>query len=553
MRTIYSKLNLKKILGAIALPSMLLFSGCSLDEKTYDFYGADDYFSNTNRLKMAVNGVYSTFSSLDTYGQYWMIYDLDTDISHVQAESLGHTARDLGHYNISSTHAWLQESWTKYYVGVDRANLILERRNSVPLKPVDTDTILFNNLVAQTKALRAMCYFDLVRLFGDVPLVTKSVTVGDNYFLAKTARDSIYDNLIIPGLTEAIKDLPWVQDGEQISKSAAMGLLARVHLFRGGYSLYGSGSKGEMKRSDDYKEHYQKAKVLLDQVIAENKHGLLDSYEKVFKNMCELVYDRKENMLEIPFFTQAGEKLGSSVMGSYNGPSINIDSKYGRANSFVKTHSLFYDWFDADSKDLRRDVSIATYQINAQDEFKQIAKMQSYNWAPGKWRRNWQTGQIKDNNNTDVNVVLLRYSDVLLMRAEVENELNNGPTPLAIEAINQVHRRAFGKPYLAADASDFSISDFNGKEDFFNYLFKERARELAFEGHRRMDLVRWNLLDQAIKTTDAGFKKAQANGEMRKYTFKAGELFKHGVHELYPIPDYDIRESGGLLIQNPGY
>lgn len=549
------KYNIRKaILGGAVV---LLATGCELDEKVYDFYNPDTYFTNTARLEMGVNAVYNGLTSQNTYGQNWLVYDTDTDLSHVKSPGTGHVARDLGHYNAYSSHPWLEDSWTQYYKCIDRANLILERQHTVPLKPTSADTLFHKNLVAQTKALRAIYYFDLVRLFGDVPHITKSVEVGDEYMIPKTDRNIIYQ-AIITDLEEAIPDLMWLdktlQNGERISKGAAMGMLARIYLFKGGYSLYGEGSVGEMKRQDNYKEDYRQAKKILDELIGENKHGLLSSYERVFRNMCELVYDPYENMFEVAFFSLTGLKGTSSLQGTYNGPEININSKWGRANSFIKTYHFFYDWFEADGSDSRRNVSVATYQIDKDDNYKEIARNQSYNWSPGKWRRDWHTGKFKDNNNTDVNVVLLRYSDVLLMRAEVENELNEGPNELAIEAVNQVRRRAFGKPYLAPDSSiDFSVADFMGKDDFFKFLFKERARELAFEGHRRMDLIRWNLLDEAIKNTATAFTDAIASGELRDYSFDAGKRFKHNVHELYPIPDYDIRETNGVLKQNPGY
>ena len=135
-----------------------------------------------------------------------------------------------------------------------------------------------------------------------------------------------------------------------------------------------------------------------------------------------------------------------------------------------------------------------------------MAEKNGQNWSPGKWRRNWQTAAIKDNNNTDVNFPLLRYADVLLMSSEVENELNDGPNDLAIERVNQVRRRAFGKPYLTVNADvDLKTSDFAGKDDFFNFIVAERGRELCFEGNRRLDLIRWNLLKETIATTSQNF------------------------------------------------
>ena len=142
------------------------------------------------------------------------------------------------------------------------------------------------------------------------------------------------------------------------------------------------------------------------------------------------------------------------------------------------------------------------------------------------------------------------------MSAEVENELNDGPNDLAIERVNQVRRRAFGKPYLTANVDvDLKISDFTGKDDFFNFIVAERGRELCFEGNRRLDLIRWNLLKETIATTSQNFL-SYYNGQEglgSNYTYAAGSRFVSGKHELYPIPAREVRETLGSVSQNPGY
>ena len=142
------------------------------------------------------------------------------------------------------------------------------------------------------------------------------------------------------------------------------------------------------------------------------------------------------------------------------------------------------------------------------------------------------------------------------MSAEVENELNDGPNDLAIERVNQVRRRAFGKPYLTVNADvDLKTSDFAGKDDFFNFIVAERGRQLCFEGNRRLDLIRWNLLKETIATTSQNFL-SYYNGQEglgSNYTYAAGSRFVSGKHELYPIPAREVRETLGSVSQNPGY
>ncbi len=545
--------------------SVLVFTACSdlLTEETYGKHNSDTYFENTEKLEMALNGVYAIFNRQDLYGQYWMVYDCDTDISHINGSGTGHVARDLGHYNTYTEHSWLQESWISYYEGIDRANTILEKKEDVQIED-EADQKLFDRLVAQTKVLRAMCFFDLTLLWGDVPMKLTPSKASEDFMQPQTPRDEVYAQ-IITDLEEAIPDLSWHDEAgqqyERISKGAAMGLLARAYLYRGGYSLHNNNGVGTMKRPDNYQEYYRKAQSVLNELINSGKHSLLEGetvdgefrsgYEKTFRNMCETIYNPYENICEFSFFTPTGQNYGS-FMGTYNGPEISDQSIYGRANSFIKTHCFFYDMFE--DADLRKEVAIATFSINASSEIVEIERLKSQNWAPGKWRRNWHTNTVKNNNLTDVNWVVLRYADVLLMSAEVENELNDGPNDTAIERTNQVRRRAFGKPYLTKNTEvDLKQSDFSGKEDFFTFLTEERARELCFEGLRRQDLIRWNLLEKAIRNTHEQFLDYFNAANGNSYIFRAGEFFTPGKHELYPIPAREVRETKGALIQNPGY
>ncbi|MDR0418869.1 MAG: RagB/SusD family nutrient uptake outer membrane protein, partial [Prevotellaceae bacterium] len=194
-----------------------------------------------------------------------------------------------------------------------------------------------------------------------------------------------------------------------------------------------------------------------------------------------------------------------------------------------------------------RDVAIATFQIGSDDQIVQVNRENGFKWAPGKWRRNWHASSPKNNNNTDVNAVLLRYSDVLLMRAEAENEIN-GPDA-AIPWINRVRERAFGNT-----SGNYTSAQFGGSKDlFFAKLKDERARELCFEPvGRRADLIRWNLLGNVLLATRDAIS-LHPNGDMPSFSYATpAERFRPGVHEIYPIPSREIRENRNLK-QNNGY
>lgn len=539
--------------GCFLICIVFLFNTCAdaLKEKPKNFYGNEGFFENTEKLKMAVNGIYEVFSLIDTYGQYWMVYDCDTDISFINGTGVGHVARDLGHYNIYVEHPWLRQTWKAYYRGIDRANTVLESKDEVKTTD-EKDRQFFDQLIAETYCLRAMCYFDLVLLWGDVPMKTEASKAKHEFTIPRTDRKLVFDQ-IEKDFNEAIKGLQYASDQEgdlkgRLNKGAALGLLARMNLFKAGYFL---GQDAKMQRYTNYKEYYQKVIDITKELINSNKHALLPNYETVFKNMCELKTNPTENIWEIPFFNQAGKRLHSSNMGTYNGPSVSKHSSFGRANSFIKTHHFFYDMYE--ENDARKDVAVGTFRINGSDKVVNIRRNRSTLWAPGKWRRNWQTGQVKDNNNTDVNCVLIRYADVLLMRAEAENEIN-GVTADAVEYLNQIRRRAHGMEYKTPNPEvDKKISDFASPDDFRNEIVDERARELCFEGLRRQDLIRWNLLNTKLQETKQKVEDAIDAGKLNKFTFVAADRFTPNKHELYPIPAYEVRETKGIIKQNPGY
>ena len=139
------------------LCTAFLFTSCEdfLAEKTYDFYDEQDFYTNITQLEQAVNGAYEVLSQKMTYGHFMLVSDCDTDISHIKGSGIGHTARDLGHYNIYPAHSWLEQAWGYYYTGIDRVNRIMANKDRVEL-PNDAAKESFNRLIAEAILLRAI-------------------------------------------------------------------------------------------------------------------------------------------------------------------------------------------------------------------------------------------------------------------------------------------------------------------------------------------------------------------------------------------------------------
>jgi len=604
------------------------FTACkkALTEEPKSVFDADQFFTTADEANLATLGAYESMSNGNTLGFYSSIlYENDNDIAQVR-DVVTTDFRGIAHYVITAEATYMQATWQTYYEGINRANLVIEKIPQMGIYTDGTQRKTLNRYLGEAKFLRAFYYAELVRLFGGVPLKLTPTHAGDELRIPKNTTAEVY-NQVIKDMTEAIDLLP---DGkttdERISKMGVKGMLARAALFAGGYALQ---QNGQMERPANYKDYYAIAQKQTKEIMDANTYSLNPSFEQFFRNQCQLKIDPFESMFEVAFYNLTGGTTNSGVIGQWNAPLSAAGSNYGRTNSYVKTTPLFRNMYT--SGDLRRDVSVATYQINAAGQFLEYPAAQDNNFAPGKWRREYQALPPKDLNNTDINYVVLRYADVLLIRAEAENELNEGPNAEAYNAINQVRKRAFaadvfgkkiinikmgaqGSGYTSpptvtitggggtgatanaiisattnpttgavtagavvgikvtnfganytsaptititggagtgatatAEITDTQVPANLNKADFFTAIKNERALELCFEGLRKYDLMRWNILGSSLRATEAALKAYRAN-----YPYLAGTNFKDGKNELYPIPQRE-RDYNNKLVQNPGF
>lgn len=349
------------------------------------------------------------------------------------------------------------------------------------------------------------------------------------------------------------------------SQGAAHALLMRVYLQRAGYSLQ---QNGNLTRPDEAKRKEYFEAVITEWTTFQSKgyHGFYDgdnSFKELFIGYSAGVLNSKESLWEIAFNpTGSGYKDNSGTWATYNGPLVEAPGAgapkevMGRANAFFRVMPAWKDFFEANDK--RRDVMICDYQYKWDADkkaHKKTVNKKLQDWYPGKWRREWMPLGFIDPNNTGVNYCPLRYADVVLMAAEAYNETGN--TPKAWELLNDVRGRAGAtktnslQEYKNVQKKLYDLPFFNGGDNADNFrtaLYWERGFELAFEGQRKYDLLRWGILGDALKLFQTKMDKS-LNGK-----YVAGDNFVKGKHELFPIPLGELQANPALNNQNnPGY
>jgi len=494
MKSIY---KLKYFTTALFLGGILLtISSCKkyLELQPVSSFGTDYVFSNVTNAEKAVLGAYAALGGDNGYGiRLSMYYPYDNDEMMGQGGTPfpDNERRDIAHYNVQPSNTQLANPFNQLYIGVERANLCIyfipkmDKYNNGS----EAEKRQLRQLYGEALTLRAQFFFELIRNWGDVPAQFEPSSFQSDLFIGKMDRDTIY-NRIIKDLAEAATLVPWRSEAsgmtnERITQGAVRALRARIALFRGGYSLR---RNKQMERRDDYKDFYKIARDEANIIMQRNDHKLNPSFLAVFKDA--LGAHREEPNGEIIWEVgSAGgsSSFGDSKLGYYNGPRYN-----NLGNSALTILPTYFYSFD--QNDTRRDVTSAPYDIN---QNLTLTARPLHTMVDGKFRRDW-TSQVTSNAQYfGTNWPMIRFSDVLLMFAEAENELNGGPTPAAKAALEQVRTRAFGGN---ANLIGTTPSDYNG---FFRAIVNERAWELGGEGIRKYDLIRWNLLGQRLEETKA--------------------------------------------------
>ena len=469
-----------------------------LESESNSVFTEDIVFSNLDFATKAVFGAYDDFASLTIYGSRvceW--FQMDTDIECSFGKDNGSTV-SYAHYNANEGIKDLKDVWESFYGIIERANICID---NLPVSPIweGEYEAEAKRLYAEAVTIRALCYYNLINAWGDVPFPIHSTQAGDDFYLSKTDRDSIYEYLI-EELANVEDYMPWMREtltAERINKGFLKGLRARMALQYAGYSLRNGTLTTERGRK--WEEYYPIARQECLEIMESGNHQLSDYFETPFKIISSYSQDLTNNeiMFEIAFGKLISGRVCQSIgMKSTKAPA---EPKYGRATGEVDMNPLYYYSFD--SLDLRRNTAAELYDYHSTSNVGIQVLVDPDGFSPTKWRKEWVVpsmgGDEASVSYTGVNWPLMRYSDIILMFAEAENEIN-GPTEAAKAALMTVRERAFESEDRQAKVVEYVNSVAGSKEDFFNAIVDERAWELGGELLRKNDLVRWNLLGEKI-------------------------------------------------------
>lgn len=395
-----------------------------------DFLNPDNYYQTEAQLQFARAGVYDHLGAgglHGTYASYLLAWTGDEGYMNRATLTTG-----PWNYFYSSADQYNAGLWNNLWSGINKANVLI--------KNVDKNTAIAKEkrdaIRGECLFLRGYYYFTLVQYFGGVPLKLEPTSSVIEVDMARTSAKDVYVQ-ILKDMEDAEKLVPSIKTlgyGGAISKSAVRGLLARVNLHMAGEPV---------KDKTRYAEASKWAKMVIDD--AEAGHSLNPSYPDIFMKLAGDKYDIKESIWEVEFYgNRTDQYVETGNIGWINGPAAGAASSTGRADAYMNITSEFYNKFEPG--DNRKWFSIAHFTYTAAGAKTMsslpVDENAKNNLKPGKWRREYETLLPKSPTTTPINMSLLRYSDILLMYAEAENELK-GPTADAVEAFNKVRRRAW--------------------------------------------------------------------------------------------------------------
>jgi hypothetical protein len=470
---------------------LIVLMSCSeefIDLQPTDTVSVGALYKTDNDFNDAVNGAYNGL--MQVYKTWWWYGDLRGDDSYDELVK-GHSYFDL--FTLDVNDGTVSASWRDWYITVFRCNVVLDQIASKDVALIPNK----DRYIGEAKFIRALSYFNLVRIFGDVPMITKPVGALEAYTIPRKALATIYSEVIIPDLLDAETKLPVSYTTSTLvgkaTSGAAKSLLGEVYLTL---------------------KDFQKAEAKLRELTASPfTYKLLAKYDDLFK------YDLNEHHTEYIFdieYKTGGLGLGHTLTNNFCPKDVATLKFYGLTTGDGNNNPPFalFDIFPAGDK--RKEITCANGYTDANGVYhKLLPNANDVQTYTRKYIYTTQSGA----GDSGANWKVYRYGDVILMFAEALNE--NGKTSEALTQLNLIRVRAGVPVYTGLTQSQTRDA-----------IALERRLELSFEGKRWFDLVRTG---KALST--------MASTGMKDYM------------TIWPVPQnqMDLYNNTTIFWQNPGY
>jgi hypothetical protein len=517
--------NIKSLLF---FATVALFMGCSegfeegLDIEPTGAVSETTYWSTVRDAELAVNAVYAELDGTQ------MVVALDgiTDLGYHKYSNVP-TLNDVRFGEIDPSNATITGIWNRYYRGIRKANDVVVNIDKI-VEGGDPDKI--SRIRAEARFLRAYYYTQLSSLYCNVPLITEVIDINDQR--PTNTREEIVA-FVINELNDIINSnaLPLsysADDVGRVTKGAALTLKARVAI-----------------RNTDYQGARDAAKAVMDLGI----YDLYPNYEELFQvagqNSQEVIFDRQFAVggdTYNAFGYSAASLGGSSGVEPMNGlfekyeyigavnpndPFENKDPRWGYIAYYTGQpvgNSVFNSWPNSPTPDKIGSTEFAT--LNGYN-LKKWVDYESY---------------ASNSNLGDINMILMRYADVLLMYAESKVELDEIDQSV-YDAINAIRQR----PTVNMPA----ITGGKSQEELREIVRDERAKELAFEGLRLFDINRWKIGEVKAGLLQ-GMQYKDASGQWKILDYGSVASFNANRDYCWPVPQAEM-DINDVITQNPGY
>ncbi len=595
----------RKIYNTLILLNIgLIAASCNFLDVDPQIIQEEEFYKTKEEAFSGLVGVYGAMSRPYFYGEsYSITLSYADDLCYYNRNNQSSLASQYKH---DATDLDVYRAWTDMYAGIKNANSfldVLDHRSAEEREKIDPEGYYYN----EARFLRAYYHFLIAQAWGDVPLRNIALRDASETTALQLGATPQYEVLKWVA-TEMEACIPLSCPLHTIAPSRAnmdtmKGVLARVYLFMAGESIVdadGAPLSAEVKTG-----YCKRVQELTKEIIDGKAHRLNPDYTKVFINMITDAYDTDyhESMWEVDFKGDrtSADRWTNGKNGNINGlmstGAVDFDKfkcnySYGQYNGSLKLWDLYLKEDRPAGDDLTVIVDVrqewnmcpynykgggtgALYELpadytgdNPEEDIKKMKGRKSIDkvsykgtdkkftrenplTAPairncGKWRRETKYEGVKDSKSlfTGINYSLLRYSDVLLMYAEAENELS-GPLQSAYDAVKEVRDRA--------GVATRPLADYD-RNSFRQLIRNERGRELCFESLRKYDLIRWGIFYDAIRSYGDQLGDGRWDGITSEETIAAGWIpaSVQYKHQWLPIPSVELGVNPKLK-QNPNW